>query len=135
MWDIAGPWLLPHIFDIFLWFRIRKIALVSDIKQAFLAENDHDYLWMIWFDNVLITKTIMKLLPFTSLVFGPKSSPFVLNGTIQFYLEKFLSDNQRKVVIIKLFRNLYFDDVITSFHSINEGIQFYETSKLCLLKG
>ena len=77
----------------------------------------------------------MKLLSFTSLVFGPKSSPFVLNGTIQFYLEKFLSDNQRKVVIIKLFRNLYFDDVITSFHSINEGIQFYETSKLCLLKG
>ena len=89
---------------------------------------------MIWFDNVLITKTIMKLLPFTSLVFGLTSSPFFVNGTIQFYLEKFLSDNQKKVVIIKLFRKLYFD-VITSFHSINEGIQFYEISKLCLLKG
>ena len=42
-----GPCLLPHIFDILLRFRLGKIAMVSDIKQAFLQicmdENDRNY--------------------------------------------------------------------------------------------
>ena len=32
----SGPCLLPQIFDILLRFRLAPIALVSDIKQAFL---------------------------------------------------------------------------------------------------
>ena len=79
-----SPCLLPHIFDILLRFRLGKIAMVSDIKQAFLQicmdQNDRNYLRMIWFDNALSTNPTMKLLRFTRLVFGLTSSPFVLNG-------------------------------------------------------
>ena len=132
-----GPYLLPHIFDAFLQFQLGKIAMASDIKQAFLQvpidESNRDYLRMIWFDNVFSTKPTITLLQFTSLVFGLTSSPSVLNRTIKVQLEKFLSENQKKDVIIKLLRDLFLD-VTTSFDSINEGIHFYEISKSRLLK-
>ena len=32
----SGPCLLPDLYDILIRFRIGKIAVVSDIKQAFL---------------------------------------------------------------------------------------------------
>ena len=42
----SGPCLLPAIYDILLRFRLGKIGLVSDIKQAFLniaiAEEHRD---------------------------------------------------------------------------------------------
>ena len=83
--------------------------MVSDIKQAFLQismdENDRDYLRMVWFDNVLSTNPTMKLLRFTRMVVGLTSSPFVV--TVKINLKKFLSDNQKKDVIIKLLRDLY----------------------------
>ena len=100
-----------------------------------MDENDRDYLRMIWFDNVLSTNSTMKLLRFTRLVFGLTSSPFILNRTVKIHLDKVLSDNQKKDVIIILLTDLYADHVTTSFDSINEGIQFYEISKSCLLKG
>ena len=50
-------------------------------------------------------------------------------------LRKFLWDNQKKDVIIKLLSDLYVDDARTSFDSINTSIQFYEISKSCLLEG
>ena len=89
---------------------------------------------MIWFDNTL-NKDPIKLLRFTRLVFRLLSTPFALNGTIKIHLEKFLSDEQKKDVIIKLLIDFYVDDVTSSFYSINDGIQFYEISKSCLLKG
>ena len=50
------PCLLPYLFDIFLRFRVGKIGLIGDIKQAFLkiciGKNDQNYLRLLWFDNV-----------------------------------------------------------------------------------
>ena len=44
----TGPNTLPQIIDILLRFRLNKIALISDIKQAFLnvsiPESDRDFL-------------------------------------------------------------------------------------------
>ena len=54
--------------------------------------------------------------------------------TAKINLEKFLSDKQKKDINIKLLIDLYVDDVKFSFYIINDGIQFYEISKLYLLK-
>ena len=52
----SGPCLLPLIFDILLRFRIRDVALVADIKQAFLhieiEEGDRDFLRFLWMENI-----------------------------------------------------------------------------------
>ena len=129
--------------------------MASDIQQAFLqiymVENDGNYSRMIWFDNALSTNTTMKLLRFTKLVFRLISSPFVLNGTEKFIWKSFSRITKRKVLLLNysetyMFRMLQpvlivlmkvpsFDDVTTSFDSINEGIRFYGISKSCLSKG
>ena len=52
----SGPNLLSKIFDILLRFRLNYIALLADIKQAFLnieISSEHkDYLRFLWYKNV-----------------------------------------------------------------------------------
>ena len=90
---------------------------------------------MIWFDNFFTENPDIKILGFARLVFGLSSSPFVLNITVKIHLEKFMNDAQKRKVIIKLLRDLYIDDVMSSINDAKEGIKFYETSKSCLLSG
>ena len=51
-----GPCLLPHLYDILLCFRLGKIGIVADIKQAFLQINIDlvhcNYLRFLWFTNI-----------------------------------------------------------------------------------
>ena len=102
-----GPNLLAKIFDILLRFRTNKIAIISDIKQAFLnieiAEEHKNYLRFLWYDDVSDEKARVIVLRFLRVVFGVTSSPFLLNGTIRYhcrnyefadvsFIEKFLQD-------------------------------------------
>ena len=134
-----GPCLLPYIFDILIRLRLGKVEIAADIRKAFLQitmdKNDRDYLRMIWFDNLFIENAEIKILRFARLVFGLSSSPFVLNGTVKIHLEKFINDEQKRKVIIKLLRDLYVDDITSSVNDAKEEIKFYETSKSCLLSG
>ena len=113
-----GPCLLPYISDILIRFRLGKIGVAADTRKAFLPiainKNDRDYLRMIWFDNLFIENAEIKILRFARLVFGLSSSPFVLNGTVKIHLEKFINDEQKRKVIIKLLRDLYVDDITSS---------------------
>ena len=49
-------WSLPLIFDTLLRFRIRDVALVADIKQAFLNieidEEERDFFRFLWVENI-----------------------------------------------------------------------------------
>ena len=100
-----------------------------------MDKNDRDYLRMIWFDNLFTKNPEIKTLRFARLIFGPSSSPYDLNGTVKIHLEKFINDEQKKKVIIKLLGDLYVDDVTSSVNDTKEKIKFYETSKSCLLSG
>ena len=50
----SDPNLTVKIFDILLWFRLNKIGVLADIKQAFLnvgiATQHRDYLRFLWYD-------------------------------------------------------------------------------------
>ena len=50
----SGPNLIAKIFDILLRFRLNKIGVLADIKQAFLnvriAVQHRDYLRFLWYD-------------------------------------------------------------------------------------
>ena len=76
----TGPNLLCTIFDIMLRFRTNNIAIISDIKQAFLnvgVHPDHvDYLRFLWFDLDDGDDVIMYR--FRRVLFGSTSSPFLL---------------------------------------------------------
>ena len=52
----AGPCLLPKLYKILLRFRYGKIALVADIKQAFLQievnQSHREFLRFLWYDSI-----------------------------------------------------------------------------------
>ena len=80
-----GPCLPPHLFDILIRFRLGKIALISDLKQAFLQiqiDTEHrDFLRFLWYNEIRT-----DFLPSVRLVFGLTSGPFSLNVTVKFHL-------------------------------------------------
>ena len=53
----SGMCMLSLLHYILLRFRIGKLSIVADVQRTFLQieinENHSDFLWFIWFDNVL----------------------------------------------------------------------------------
>ena len=131
----SGPNLLSKIFDILLRFRFNFIAVLADIKQAFLkaeiSKEHRDFLRFLWYDNVdSESNAKLTVYRFLRLVFGLTSSLFFLNGTIRHHLSKYLSCNQQFVE--KLVEDLYVDDVTLGTKTIEEGKEFYEKVKIIL---
>ena len=120
-----GPCLLSRTFDILVRFRLGKIRIVADIKNAFLQiaidENHSDFLQMIWYENVFAQNPTVKILRFARVAFGLTSSPFILNGTVRIHLQKNLPDEHIKAIIQTLIGDLYVDDVTSSLKNQIEG--------------
>ena len=106
----SGPCLLPYLYDIFLRFRIGKIGLVGDIKQAFLqveiAEEHRDFVGFLWFKDINETPRKITSLRFTRVIFGLTSGPFLLNRTIKIHVSKYLPLPHYTDVVKKLILNL-----------------------------
>ena len=123
----SGPNLLSKIFDILLRFRFNFIAILADIKQAFLnveiSKEHRDFLRFLWYENVN-SESDAKLIVyrFLRVVFGVTSSPFLLNGTIMHHLFKYLSCHQQFVK--RLLEDLYVDDVTSGTKTIEQGKEF-----------
>ena len=85
---------------------------MSDIKQAFLnvviRDEDGDFLRFLWYGDSFSTEPNIIILCFLRVVFGIISSPFLLNATIKYHLERYL--NYAKSFVEKFFNNLYVDD-------------------------
>ena len=90
----SDPCLLPAAYDILLLFRLKKIGLVSDIKQAILhitiAEKHRDLLSFSWYENFDVDDPEVIILRFKRVVFGLMSSPFLLNGLLPKLLLRFI---------------------------------------------
>ena len=127
----SGPCLLTLLFTILLRFRLQKIGLISDIKQAFLnvsvGDQNRDYMRFLWFNNPLSSNPKIIVMRFLRVMFGIISSPFLLNGTIRYHLQKYRERWEQFVV--KFLRDLYVDDSTSVFNTVQEGYEFYEKAK------
>ena len=89
----AGPCLLPKLYKILLRFLYGKIALVTDIKQAFLEikvnQSHQDFLRFLWYDSITADNPSIVAFRFTRILFGLNSSPFILEGTLQMHMSKY----------------------------------------------
>ena len=132
----AGPPFGQFIFDILVRFRLHQVALVADIEKAFLmvsvAKKDMDVLRFLWVDNIHADLPNLQVLRFTRVVFGVASSPFLLNTTLRYHLEKYRSADRE--IVDKLERALYVDDVTYGADSVEEAFLLYTKSKLWLRK-
>ena len=59
-------------------------------------------------------------------------SPFLLNGTLKVYLEKFMPIENYSKFIQQLLLNLYIEDLSNSFNNVEDLFKFYEVSEKCL---
>ena len=87
----------------------------------------------LWVDDPFKESPELKVYRFTSVVFGVSSSPFLLNATIRFHLEKYLETNEN--LIHKLLRSTYVDDIIAGGRAENEVLNLYTRAKEIFREG
>ena len=124
----SGPCLLPLLYDIFLLFRMGKIGIAADIKQAFFQifvdDNDRDLIRFLWFENINNPGSEIVIYRFTRVVFALTSNPFLIIATLQHHLSKYLSIADITFYIEKLMRDLYVDDSTNSFDEVHDFSKF-----------
>ena len=80
----AGPCLLSNIYEILIRFCFGKIAIIADVRQAFLnleiSDDDKNFLRFLFTDPT--DDSIIQIYRFNRVCFGITSSPFLLNATI-----------------------------------------------------
>ena len=88
----ARPCLLRQSYDILVRFRLHNMILMSDIKQTILnvviRDEDRNYLRFLWYNDPFSTEPNIIILRFARVVFDIISSPFLLNATIKYHLER-----------------------------------------------
>ena len=72
---------------------------------------------------------------FLRVVFGVTSSPFLLGATMKSHVTKYIVAQTVVVALKNFLRDMYVDDVSTSFCTMEEGLEFYFESKKCLKEG
>ena len=124
----SGPNLLARIFDILIRFRLNRIGILADIKQAFLniviSSEHRNYLRFLWFDVESGETIVYK---FLRVVFGLTSSPFLLNATIKHHLNKYIEND--KIVVERLKDDMYVDDLVSGTDALGEAKVLYEKSR------
>lgn len=134
---LTGPKFNQLIFDRLLRFRSYKIAITADLEKAFLMvaveEADRNVLRFIWVDDASKDSPDLIIYRFTRIVFGVSSSPFLLNATIRFHLEKYLETNES--LVRGLLRSTYVDDIMSGGHTEDEAFDLYTESKRIFREG
>ena len=127
----GGPCLLSLVCDILLRFRLQKIVLISDIKQAFLnvgiREEDCDYIRFLWFKDIFSENPQITVYRFLSVVFGLICSPFLLNATDKHYASKYFT--KWKYSVEKILRDLCVDDSTSGFDTVFAAYDSYLKAK------
>ena len=92
-----------------------------------VEEADRDVLRFLWVKDVKREPSEFEVYRFTRVIFGVTSSPFLLNATIRFHLEKYLKTNEEQVR--RLLCSTYVDDIIAGGETEEEAFELYVQSK------
>ena len=122
----TGPTLTSDLLKILLKFRLNKFACTSDIEKAFLMvqlrEEDRNFTRFLWFENPENPESNLIVYRFKVVLFGARSSPFLLNATIRKHLS--LLDNDE----YNLKECLYVDNLLYTDQNEETLIQFFHNS-------
>ena len=109
----TGPPLAENIFDIFLKFRASRVALTGDLEKALLMvgipKEGRDVLRFLWVDDIEKKLPEILVLKLTRSVFGVCSSPFLLNATMKYRIERYRNEDSR--FVDQFLCSIYVDDL------------------------
>ena len=130
-----GPVILENLCGLLMRFRFNEVAILADIKKAFLQvglqARDRDVTRFLWLKDITDQniKGNVQIYRFCRVPFGVVSSPFLLAGTIQHHLQ-----NESNSIAEKIKDSLYVDNVITGTQDVSQALQFYSESKRVFTK-
>ncbi|GBN50017.1 hypothetical protein AVEN_95574-1 [Araneus ventricosus] len=131
----CGPNLIELIPDILARFRVKKFGVTADIRKAFLqisvSKEDRNYLRFLWWKNLEEEK--LKVFCHTRVVFGVKSSPFLLASVIEYHIEAGKGFDCEFKKILK--QSFYVDNVLGSLTSYEDLNNFFSKSTQLMLQG
>ena len=120
----TGPNLIPELPGVLMRFCRWKIAILADINKAFLMvgvkKEDQDVHRFLWDDH-----GSMRVMRFTRVPFGNKSSMFLLIATIRHHLSKY----QDSITTNEIKENMYVDNWITGCDEIEEACERAKEAK------
>ncbi|KAL6726667.1 hypothetical protein Aduo_008613 [Ancylostoma duodenale] len=116
--------MLPDLCGTLLRSRLNPFLITADVEKAFhqirLQEDQRDATRFLWLENPNKppTKENIRILRFTRIPFGINASPFLLNISIKYGLERDSSNRLREEILA----NTYVDNVLISAKSTYECI-------------
>ena len=129
----VGPSLHTKLREILIRNRMQPIALIADLKQAFLQirvrEQDRDVLRFHWIKDRL-TKA-MEILRFTRPLFGLIQSPFLLDGTTECHLD--LCKEEFPETVLEILKSMYVDDIISG-GSVMSKVELFKAELIEIFK-
>ena len=115
-----GPTLQNKMWNVLVRSRVHPIAVVGDLKQAFLQvrirEADRDALRFHWEQT---EHSEIETLRFTRALFGLAPSPFLLSGVIEHHLDTW--EAREPHVVAELQKSLHTDDLISEWDNSRGG--------------
>lgn len=126
-----GPLLLPNLVGVLLRARQYRHLLIADIEKAFLQiglhQKDRDATRFLWVrdTNRPVDSSNLEVYRYTRVLFGISSSPFLLAAVVRHHLEQYNTTLSRTIQ-----QNMYVDNVVLGFNSIEEGEEMYQDSKI-----
>ncbi|GFX72450.1 uncharacterized protein TNCV_3601291 [Trichonephila clavipes] len=121
-----GPNLNPNLLDVLINFRLNRVAISSDIRQAFLqiclVDKHKDFVRFLWTDSNprIGEKLTLQIYRFNRVIFEVNSSPFLLAATIKYHIEKYSEIHPITVQHLDSF--MYVDDWITGQDTREEAL-------------
>ncbi|XP_063420482.1 uncharacterized protein LOC134705689 [Mytilus trossulus] len=125
---------LNNVTAILLRFRMNKYAVCTDIEKAFLNVGldieDRDVTRFFWLSNPTDPSSCITTYRFKSVLFGATCSPFILNAV----LSKHINNHQTEFTD-NLMRDLYVDNIVSSFNSEDELSQYFKVVRKLFTDG
>ncbi|EYB84716.1 hypothetical protein Y032_0311g2141 [Ancylostoma ceylanicum] len=131
-----GPSLIPDLVGTLLRNRFHPYLLIADVEKAFhqihLHQDQRDATRFLWLKDTTKppSRGNLRELRFTRVPFGINASPFLLNMSIKYALERD-SDNRLKEEILA---NTYVDNVLIGADSTRECIMKQTACKETFLR-
>ncbi|XP_053406534.1 uncharacterized protein LOC123530253 [Mercenaria mercenaria] len=129
----STPPILNDLSNILVRFRLHKYAVTADIEKAFLHvgldERDRDATRFLWSGDILNPSSPLCIYRFKAVLFGATCSPFMLSATILKHLE--LNKHVQAAEVIQ--RDLYVDNVLSSFESESSACTYFKGAR-CLMR-
>ena len=110
-------------------FRLGKYAVSTDIEKAFLHvglhEDDRDVTRFLWLSDPTDPDSPLDTYRFKAVLFGATCSPFILNAVLMKHLQR----NQDNPAADVLARDLYVDNVISSFEEEEHLLHYFAQAR------